>query len=191
MRDRNQTLITYCLLTLILSGLLLSGSAFAQLQGAGTQNQSTTTLPDAPAPNTEDTSEWFQVQKLSREDMITVRLRGGDTVRCVFDGATSNELSCSSPYGLTGGRGFHFDRSEVEVARQRHEHRNIVLMTLIGAGVGCTFFAAREESPKTVGRGVDCALGAGIGALGGSFIGLITRPFIPGSLIYRKRQGHQ
>ena len=156
------------------------------MQDEGTQSQSTQ-LPDAPVPNIVESAAWNRVQELSREDTITVRLRGGDSVRCVFDGATSRELYCSTPYGFAGEREFHFDRKEVEVVRQKHEHRNFMLMTLIGAGAGCGFFAVADSS-NGASRTLNCMIGGGIGALGGSFIGLIIRPFIPGSLIYRRNK---
>lgn len=186
MKNKYSTLHASLVIAFLLFGIMYKANAVAQGENVNAEKQST--LPDAPEPVKSSSADWRHLEQLTREDTITVKLRGGDTVRCVFDGVNEHELFCVSPYGFNGGREFHFDHAEVDVVRQRHEHRNILLFSLIGAGTGCGYFAAREDSPKTIPRGVDCAIGGGIGALGGSFVGMITRPFIPGRLIYRRNK---
>lgn len=184
MKNRETVLITLFSLALAVTGTTLWKEAAAQETTTKTTTEATA-LPDAPEPAQ---SNWRRVESLTREDMITVRARGGEKYRCVFDGSTNDELFCSSMGFAYNQFNWRFQRDEVEVVRRLHERRNMILTTVVFGAAGCGFAMATPTSNGAP-AAISCAEGGLIGAGAGAFLALVSKPFVPGELIYRKRKG--
>jgi len=141
----------------------------------------TQALPDAPNPA--GAQGWNRVADIARGDEISVTTGSGRSLRCLFAGATNQDLFCASPFR---DREFRFERSEIEKVRFNDErrNRNILIGTLAVVGFGGSFALPRQpgdETPKVI----TATIFGGIGA----FTGLLLSPlahFIPGRLIYRR-----
>jgi hypothetical protein len=141
----------------------------------------TQALPDAPNPA--HAQDWDRVADLARGDEISVTPGGDRSLRCLFAGATNQDLFCTSQFS---DRELRFKRTEIEKVRFNDERRNrsILIGTLVLAGIGASFAVPRQPGDTT-----PTAVRATIFGSVGLFTGLIFSPlahFIPGKLIYRR-----
>jgi hypothetical protein len=138
-------------------------------------------LPDNPNPAPSETSGWTRVQDLANGQQITVARPGGESVPCIFAGATTDDLFCNSLYN---GREYRFNRAQVERIRMDDKHRNMRILVGALAVTGLVWGAATPPN------GTPRALGGLAGAAAGAFAGLVvsfpSALMIPGRTVFHQ-----
>jgi hypothetical protein len=141
-------------------------------------------LPDAP--NTAEATGWTRVGDLARGEEIAVARGGGNSVHCLFAGATSENLFCDSPYS---DREMRFNRADIDKIRMDQSRRDF--WTIIGGGAVGGGLWIGISSLKTHDSGTAVSEGLA-GAAIGAFLAFIpaetVRAFhlIPGKLVYHR-----
>src|SRR5882762_6456332 len=131
------------------------------------------------------TDDWEAVQALRSGSKIKVTLKNRPTFgHCFFDGASDDQLVCTSRGGLLSRRKLYL-RDDIKAVYLTHNGPAIGLG--VGAAAGAAIGAAGDPVPG-LGRGGTALLDAGLlGALG-EFFGLVLDPFFHGRAVYRGPQ---
>ena len=128
------------------------------------------------------TGDWKAVQTLRSGTKIKVTLKNRPTFgHCFFDGASDDQLFCTSRGGLLSRRKLYL-RDDIKAVYLTHNGPAIGLG--VGAAAGAAIGAAGDPVPG-LGRGGTALLDAGLlGALG-AFFGMVLDPFFHGREVYR------
>jgi hypothetical protein len=128
------------------------------------------------------TADWESVQALRNGTKIKVTLKNRPTFgHCFFDGASDDELFCTSRGGLLSRRKVYL-RDDIEAVYLTHNGPTIGLA--VGAGAGAVIGAAGNPVPG-LGRGGTALLDAGLLGGLGTFFGMVLDPFFHGRVVYR------
>ena len=130
------------------------------------------------------TGDWQAVENLKPGTRISVKAR--HRVRCIFQGATLDELTCKRSDRLfrTLSSEIVFDRQSVrEVRLERSDEANAAVGAAIGAGAGAA--AGASNGNGTLTRGGGALLLGGIGAIVGWFFGADFH-ILHGKTIYKR-----
>jgi hypothetical protein len=128
------------------------------------------------------TGDWEAVQALRSGTKIKVTLKNRRTFgHCFFDGASDDQLFCTSRGGLLSRRKVYL-RDEIEAVYLTHNGPAIGLV--VGAGAGAAIGAAGDPVPG-LGRGGTALLDAGLFGGLGAFFGMVLDPFFHGRVVYR------
>ena len=120
-----------------------------------------------PRPQPASPENWNRIGNLARDEEIRVTGASGRPLRCLFAGATSDEMFCISPFT---GRELRFNRAEVETVRSNDErhNRNVLIGTLAVVGFGASFALPRQpgdETPKVIAATIFGGVGACTGLI--------------------------
>ena len=159
-------------------------------------------IPSGDPPHNESTSrqrassyatpaagkgDWNRVRDLARDEEITVNARG-ESLHCLFNGATDDALWCQPYYAWGDGREWRIERSDVKSIRLVQAKRNMKLAVGSLAVAGFVWGAVKGSNPSSgynYPRVVVGLAGAGLGALVGC-VAALPAVFIPGRLVYRR-----
>src|SRR6266481_1727733 len=131
------------------------------------------------------TADWEALQALRSGTKIKVTLKHGPTFgHCFFNGASDDQLVCSSRGGLLSRRKVYL-RDDVKAVYLTHNGPAIGLG--VGAGAGAIIGAAGDPVPG-LGRGGTALLDAGLLGGLGAFFGMVLDPFFHGRVVYRSPQ---
>lgn len=130
------------------------------------------------------TGEWQAVQNLRPGTLLSIK--ASHRVKCIFQGATQNELTCQRFYReiRVPSAQIVLDRQSIrEVRLERSDEANGTVAAMIGAGAGAA--AGASTGNGTSSREGRSLLIGGIGAIAGWFFG---RDFhiLQGKIIYKK-----
>jgi hypothetical protein len=139
-------------------------------------------LPDNPNPAPRETSGWTRVQNLANGQQITVARPGGESVPCIFAGATTDYLFCNSLYS---GREYRFNRAQVARIRMDDKYRN---MRILIGGLAVTGLIWGVATPPSNGtpRALDGLVGAAAGAFAGLVVSFPIALMIPGRTVFHQ-----
>jgi hypothetical protein len=128
------------------------------------------------------TDDWEAVQALPNGTKIKVTLKNRPTFgHCFFDGASDDQLFCTSRGGLLSRRKVYL-RDDIEAVYWTHNGPAIGLA--VGAGTGAVIGAVGDPIPG-LGRGGTALLDAGLLGGLGAFFGMVLDPFFHGRVVYR------
>src|SRR4029077_2357365 len=128
------------------------------------------------------TGDWQAVQALRSGTKIKVTLKNRPTFgHCFLDGASDDQLFCTSRGGLLSQRKVYL-RDEIEAVYLTHNGPAIALA--VGAGAGAAIGAAGNTGPW-LGRCGTALLDAGLLGGLGAFFGMALDPFFHGRVVYR------
>src|ERR1700675_2193321 len=128
------------------------------------------------------TGDWQAVQALRSGTKIKVTLKNGPTFgHCFFDGASDDQLFCTSRGGLLSRRKVYL-RDEIEAVYLTHNGPAIGLA--VGAGAG----AAIGATGSNCCHAANALLGAGALGVVGWLSGTVADPFFHGRAVYRSPQ---
>ena len=131
------------------------------------------------------TADWEAVQALRSGTKIKVTLKNRPTFgHCFFDGASDDQLFCTSRGGMLSRRKVYL-RDEIKAVYLTHNGPAIGLG--VGAGAGAIIGAAGDPVPG-LGRGGTALLDAGLLGGLGAFFGMVLDPFFHGRPVYRSPQ---
>jgi len=131
------------------------------------------------------TDDWEAVQALRSGTKIKVTLKNRPTFgHCFFDGASDDQLFCTSRGGLLSRRKVYL-RDDIKAVYLTHNGPAIGLG--VGAGAGAIIGAAGDPVPG-LGRGGTSLLDAGLLGGLGAFFGMVLDPFFHGRVVYRSPQ---
>lgn len=131
------------------------------------------------------TDDWEAVQALRSGTKIKVTLKNRPTFgHCFFDGASDDQLFCTSRGGLLSRRKV-YPRADIKAVYLTHSGPAIGLG--VGAGAGAIIGAAGNPVPG-LGRGGTALLDAGLLGGLGAFFGMVLDPFFHGRVVYRSPQ---
>jgi hypothetical protein len=130
------------------------------------------------------TADWRAVEGLPPGAPISVRDRN-PRVRCIFRGATSNELVCEQHLRYRsfdlGPYQIRFDRQSIREVRLERPGDSALAGAVIGGGIGAAIGAS--IAPRA--RGTAALFVGGIGALLGGHVGTETS-IVRGPIIYKR-----
>ncbi len=119
------------------------------------------------------TADWEAVQALRSGTKIKVTLKNRPTFgHCFFDGASDDQLFCTSRGGLLSRRKVYL-RDDIDAVYLTHNGPAIGLA--VGAGAGAAIGASRSNA----------LLGAGALGVVGWLSGTVADPFFHGRAVYR------
>src|SRR6266853_6813445 len=131
------------------------------------------------------TDDWATVQGLRSGTKIKVTLKNRPTFgHCFFDGASDDQLFCTSRGGLLSRRKLYL-RDDIKAVYLTHKGPAIGLA--VGAGAGAAIGAAGDPVPG-LGRGGTALLDAGLLGGLGAFFGMVLDPFFHGRVVYLSPQ---
>jgi len=131
------------------------------------------------------TDDWEAVQALRSGTKIKVTLKNRPTFgHCFFDGASDDQLFCTSRGGLLSRRKLYL-RDDIKAVYLTHNGPAIGLG--VGAAAGAAIGAAGDPVPG-LGRGGTALLDAGLLGGLGAFFGMVLDPFFHGRVVYRSPQ---
>src|SRR5260370_26190401 len=129
------------------------------------------------------TDDWATVQGLRSGTKIKVTLKNRPTFgHCFFDGASDDQLFCTSRGGLLSRRKVYL-RDDIEAVYLTHNGPAIGLG--VGAAAGAAIGAAGDPVPG-LGRGGTALLDAGLLGGLGAFFGMVLDPLFHGRVVYRR-----
>ena|SRR5437588_6098765 len=129
--------------------------------------------------------DWQAVQALRSGTKIKVTLKNRPTFgHCFFDGASDDQLFCTSRGGLLSRRRVYL-RDNIKAVYLTHSGPAIGLG--VGAGAGAIIGAAGDPVPG-LGRGGTALLDAGLLGGLGAFFGMVLDPFFHGRVVDRSPQ---
>jgi hypothetical protein len=128
------------------------------------------------------TDGWEAVQALRSGTKIKVTLKNRPTFgHCFFDGASDDQLFCTSRGGLLSRHKVYL-RDDIEAVYLTHNGPAIGLA--VGAGAGAAIGASRSSCCHAA----NALLGAGALGVVGWFSGTVADPFFHGRAVYRSPQ---
>src|SRR5260370_11000200 len=128
------------------------------------------------------TADWEAVQALRSGTKIKVTLKNRPTFgHCFMDGASDDQLFCTSRGGLLSRRKVYL-RDDIEAVYLTHNGPAIGLG--VGAAAGAIIGSTGDPVPG-LGRGGTALLDAGLLGGLGAFFGLVLDPFFHGRVVYR------
>ncbi len=128
------------------------------------------------------TADWEAVQALRSGTKIKVTLKHGPTFgHCFFNGASDDQLVCSSRGGLLSRRKVYL-RDDVKAVYLTHNG------PAIGLGVGAGAGAIIGATGSSCCHAANALLGAGALGLVGWFSGTVADPFFHGRAVYLSPQ---
>src|SRR6266853_6465728 len=131
------------------------------------------------------TDDWATVQGLRSGTKIKVTLKNRPTFgHCFFDGASDDQLFCTSRGGLLSRRKLYL-RDDIKAVYLTHKGPAIGLA--VGAGAGAIIGASGDPVPG-LGRGGTALLDAGLLGGLGAFFGMVLDPFFHGRAVYRSAE---
>ena len=131
------------------------------------------------------TDDWEAVQALRSGSKIKVTLKNRPTFgHCFFDGASDDQLVCTSRGGLLSRRKLYL-RDDIKAVYLTHNGPAIGLG--VGAGAGAIIGATGDPVPG-LGRGGTALLDAGLLGGLGAFFGMVLDPFFHGREVYLSPQ---
>ena len=133
------------------------------------------------------TDDWEAVQALRSGTKIKVTLKNRPKFgHCFFDGASDDQLFCTSRGGLLSRRKVYL-RDDIKALYLTHSGPAIGFG--VGAGAGAIIGAAGDPVPG-LGRGGTALLDAGLLGGLGAFFGMALDPFFHGRVVYRSPDSH-
>ena len=131
---------------------------------------------------TSQTADWEALQALRSGTKIKVTLKHGPTFgHCFFNGASDDQLVCSSRGGLLSRRKVYL-RDDVKAVYLTHNG------PAIGLGVGAGAGAIIGATGSSCCHAANALLGAGALGLVGWFSGTVADPFFHGRSVYLSPQ---
>jgi len=128
------------------------------------------------------TGDWAAVQGLRSGTKIKVTLKNRPTFgHCFMDGASDDQLFCTSRGGLLSRRKVYL-RDDIKAVYLTHNGPAIGLA--VGAGAGAAIGAVGDPVPG-LGHGGTALLDAGLLGGLGAFFGMVLDPFFHGRVVYR------
>jgi hypothetical protein len=132
--------------------------------------------------------DWNRVRDLTHDEQISVWASQNRHVRCLFTGATDDDLFCEPAYSRWhSSRGeYRFSRIDVDKVRLEQSERNFKT-TVIATGVVGAIAGGVLTKTKFGGERVLGSIGGGlVGTMAGVIIGLPVAIFVPGQLVYQR-----